>query len=235
RGAFTGAHQARKGKFELAHKGTLFLDEVGELSARVQVGLLRVLQEGELRRLGGEQDVKVDVRLVCATHRDLKREVDQGRFREDLWYRLSGVVLQVPPLRERVDDLPALVARFLEEQGRPELPVAADAWARLAAWRWPGNVRELRAEVVRWCVFAEGRVTLEDLSPELRGVRPASTPTTDGVRPLADVLADAEQQAVRAAWAATGGNISATARALAIDRNTVKRKLAALGLRRGPP
>ncbi len=231
-GAFTGAQARRRGLFELAHGGTLFLDEVGELSARVQVGLLRVLQEGELRRVGGEAPVRVDVRVVAATHRDLRARVASGAFREDLWFRLSGVVLEVPPLRERIEDLPELVARFLDEVHRPELPVTAEAWERLAAWRWPGNVRELRAEVVRWAVFAERRVGVEDLSPEIRGVAPTVRRSEGGaVRPLAEVVAEAEAGAVRAAWASTGGNVSATARALGIDRNTLKRKLADLGLR----
>jgi two-component system response regulator AtoC len=229
-GAFTGAVAARRGLFELAHGGTLFLDEVGELSPRVQVGLLRALQEGEVTRLGGERPVRVDVRVVTATHRDLRARVAAGAFREDLWFRLCGVTLEVPPLRERPEDLPALVARFLAEHGRPELPVAPAVWERLAAWRWPGNVRELRAEVVRWCVFADARVELADLSPELRGLPPA--PRGDGPGgTLAEVVAAAERGAVAAAWAATAGNVSAAARALGVDRNTLKRKLRAYGVR----
>jgi two-component system response regulator AtoC len=229
-GAFTGAQRARRGLFELAHGGTLFLDEVGELSPRVQVGLLRALQEGEVTRLGGEAPVKVDVRVLTATHRDLRARVTEGKFREDLWFRLCGVVLEVPPLRDRVGDLPALVARFLAEQGRPDLVVSPAAWARLAAWRWPGNVRELRAEVVRWCVFTERRVEVADLSPELQGTAPRPLPGgLDGT--LAEVVAAAERTAVGRAWEVTGGNVSAAARALDVDRNTLKRKLRALGLR----
>jgi transcriptional regulator of acetoin/glycerol metabolism len=140
------------------------------------------------------------------------------------------VVLEVPPLRDRVGDLPALVARFLAEQGRPDLVVSPAAWARLAAWRWPGTVRELRAEVVRWCVFTERRVEVADLSPELQGTAPRPLPGgLDGT--LAEVVAAAERTAVGRAWEVTGGNVSAAARALDVDRNTLKRKLRALGLR----
>ncbi|MEQ1572468.1 MAG: sigma 54-interacting transcriptional regulator [Myxococcota bacterium] len=229
-GAFTGAASRRRGLFELAHGGTLFLDEVGDLSPRVQVGLLRALQEGEIRRLGGESAVRVDVRVVAATHRDLRAAVRAGAFREDLYYRLCGATLTAPPLRDRPEDLPALVARFLDEAGRPGLPVRADAWDAALRYRWPGNVRELRAEVVRWTVFADREVTRATLSPELAGAGAPSTGAI-GVGTLAGAVEAAERAAVAAAWASTGGNVAATARVLDVDRNTVKRKLRAHGLR----
>jgi two-component system, NtrC family, response regulator AtoC len=229
-GAFTGAVARRRGLFELAHGGTLFLDEVGELSARVQVGLLRVLQDGEIRRLGGEKPIRVDVRLVAATHRDLRAAVRDGVFREDLWFRLCGAVLEVPALRERTEDLPALVQQFLDEVGRPGLVVSPEVWQRLVAWSWPGNVRELRAEIVRWSVFCDRRVGVPDLSFEAPTPAPQVRRDEGRIAPLAEVVARAEQDAIRAAWAVTGHNVSAAARGLGIDRNTLKRKLRRYGL-----
>jgi two-component system response regulator AtoC len=229
-GAFTGALSRRRGLFELAHGGTLFLDEVGELSPRVQVGLLRVLQEGELMRVGGEQTVRVDVRVVAASHRDLHKLVRSGSFREDLYFRLGGAVLETPPLRERIEDLPALVAQFLEERGRSDLQVTPSAWQALVAYRWPGNIRELRAEVIRWTIFADHQVTPADLSSELRGLPPSAGSERAGT--LAEALEKAEREVVAAAWTSTAGNVSATARTLGVDRNTAKRKLRRLGLLR---
>jgi len=238
RGAFTGASQRRKGLFELAHGGTLFLDELGEAGLKVQVRLLRVLEEGTLRRLGGEQEVKVDVRIVAATHRDLAGMVREGTFREDLYYRLKGAVLEVPPLRERIADLEALVVHFLDQQGgtRP-MPTRA-AWRAMQAYAWPGNVRELRAEVARWVVFCEDRVEPEDLSPEIQAASAGSSAFRRGVdiaprtlgkggvaRPLSEILEDVEQRVIASTLTRNEGNLSKTARELGIDRNTLKRKL----------
>ena len=237
-GAFTGAASRRRGLFELAHTGTLFLDEVAELEPRVQAHLLRVLQEGTLRRVGGEKPLRVDVRVVAATHRDLAAMVHDGRFREDLYYRLRGATLSVPPLRERVGDLPLLIAAFLSER-RKRLEVTPDALRVLQRYAWPGNVRELRSEVLRWTVFCDGRVRPSDLSPELAtssgralDVRPGGAGTPSAVLPLATVVERAEQTAIAAALAACRGTLAQTARALGIDRNTLKRKLKREG--RGP-
>ena len=251
RGAFTGASGRRRGLFEQADRGTLFLDEIGETSPRVQVMLLRVLQEGRLRRVGGEDEVSVDVRVVAATHRDLRVEVEQGRFREDLYYRLCGAQLELPPLRERGRDLELLVRHFLAELGVPSLWPSEAAWAALRAHRWPGNVRELRAEVVRWSVFCERSVELDDLSPPIRAAldavaREPATPrepslaagpvaASGPIRPLAEQVDATERRALLAALAACEGNLSAIARALAIDRNTLKRKLDKHGLRSSGP
>ncbi len=234
-GAFTGAVGERRGVFARAHGGTLFLDEVGELSPKVQVRLLRVLQEGTVRPVGSETSVPVDVRVVAATHRDLPAMVAKGDFRQDLWYRLRGATLEVPPLRDRPTDLPALVERFLAEAGRPGLTVEAPVWRALAAYGWPGNVRELRAEVVRWAVFCDTSVGLADLSVELRG-RPlvVRERTNDRVRPLQEQVQDVERAAIEAALVETGG-IRAAARALDIDRNTLRRKMRAYGLNAGSP
>jgi DNA-binding NtrC family response regulator len=223
-GAFTGAHQRRRGLFEMADGGTLFLDEVGEMPPRVQVMLLRVLQEGRFRRVGGEAPVVVDVRVVAATHRSLPEQVAAGTFREDLFYRLKGASVRVPPLRERGDDLPALVAHFLRERGRADLTLSRSAWAALRAHRWPGNVRELRSEVVRWTIFCDRTVEREDLSEELTQPEVPSTPIDGAVVPLRQRVQAVERQAIEHALAALGGNLSQAARALGIDRNTLKRK-----------
>jgi len=241
--AFTGANGRHRGLFEQAHGGTIFLDEVGELPPQVQAMLLRVLQEGTLRRVGGEKSIKVDVRIVAATHRDLTEMVKMGRFREDLYYRLRGATLRVPPLRERVSDIPAMVKAFLNEAttGRParKLPVAAAAMRQLAAYRWPGNVRELRSEVQRWAVFCDDIVDVEDLAPEIRAATDSAV-APDGelrksapaaaVQTLDAVVREAEARAIEAALRAHSGNLARTAKALSIERNTLKRKLRALGL-----
>jgi len=232
KGAFTGAAGLRRGLFESAHGGTLFLDEVGELPARVQVSLLRALQEGVIRRVGGERTVRVDVRVVAATHRDLRQLVATRAFREDLYYRLQGATLRVPPLRERPEDLEPLVTRFLSEAGRPELWPTREAWRALFRYAWPGNVRELRAEVLRWTVFCDSTVRLDDLSTEVRLGTPDAPPGRPSVAragPLAEAVEPVERAAIERALAACDGNLSRTARLLAVDRNTLKRKLARYG------
>jgi DNA-binding NtrC family response regulator len=232
KGAFTSADALRRGVFERANGGTLFLDEVGELPPKVQVHLLRVLEERAVRRVGGEASVPVDVRIVAASHRDLGALVEAGQFREDLYYRLNGARLEVPPLRDRGEDLEPLVEAFLAEVGRPRLAPAEGAWRLLRAYSWPGNVRELRAEVLRWSVFCDARVTAADLSPEIRGERRPPGATSPGrvelQETLAEAVGEAERRAVRAAMARAEGNVSRAARALGIDRNTLKRKLAAM-------
>jgi two-component system response regulator AtoC len=241
RGAFTGATQQRKGLFELAHGGTLFLDELGEAGSKVQVRLLRVLEEGKLRRLGGEREVHVDVRIVAATHRDLARMVQGGSFREDLYYRLKGAVLELPPLREHRADLEELVVHFLEQQGDARPMPTREAWRAMQAYAWPGNVRELRAEVARWLVFCDERVEFEDLSPEIQaalGTRatsgkksghaelmPRLTNARGALRALPELVEELETSAIEHALEQNVGNLAKTARDLGIDRNTLKRKL----------
>ena len=238
--AFTGAAGRHRGLFEQAAGGTIFLDEVGELPPHVQAMLLRVLQERTVRRVGGEHAVRVDVRVVAATHRDLEQMVRDGRFREDLYYRLRGAAVTLPPLRDRLTDLPAMIDAFLREttiRGRVrKLTVTPEAMRVLAAYAWPGNVRELRSEVHRWTVFCDGEVAPSDLAPEIRrgaaghALRPPPQPSH--ATTLAAAVLAAERAAIAAALASHAGNLSQTARALGIERNTLKRKLGKLGLPR---
>ncbi len=227
KGAFTGAAHRKRGLFELAHGGTLFLDEVGELSPRVQVNLLRVLQDGSLRRLGSETSIRVDVRIVAATHRDLLAMVREGSFREDLYYRLQGATLEVPALRNRIGDLKALVSHFLGELGS-SLRVTRECWTILQAYAWPGNVRELRGEVNRWHVFCDKWVRPEDLDTKFSGqslpVGTQAMPRAAAGR-LADAVAHAERQSIALAISEAKNNLSRAARILEIDRNTLKRKI----------
>ncbi|MCU0573470.1 MAG: sigma-54 dependent transcriptional regulator [Syntrophobacteraceae bacterium] len=184
RGSFTGAVSQRKGRFELAHGGTLFLDEISEMSTPLQVKLLRVLQEMEFERVGGAHTIKVDVRVVAASNRNLRTEVDQGRFRSDLFYRLNVVHVHVPPLRERVDDIPLLVNHFLAKcaQDRPRpLGIDPEALRCLIEYPWPGNVRELENVIERSVILCDGeRIMLRDLPPELRAPGPTSSSNDAG-------------------------------------------------------
>ena len=187
KGAFTGAVSVRRGKFELAHEGTLFLDEIGDMPAAMQAKLLRVLQEGELERVGGAETLKVDVRVLAATNKDLEQEIAAGRFREDLYYRLNVVQIHSPPLRERREDIPELVGAFLDEacrkNGKRPLQLSAEAVALLSGYDFPGNVRELRNLVERLAILCEGpviaRADAEDLLPRRKGAplpEPRSAP-----------------------------------------------------------
>jgi len=240
-GAFTGAGKRRRGLFEQAHGGTLFLDEVGEMSLRVQAHLLRVLQEGSLRPVGGESQVRVDVRVIAATHRNLADMVSQETFRKDLYYRLKGAWLEAPPLRKRREDLFLLIDHFLAETNSQSLRLTNKAKQALGRYHWPGNVRELRSEVTRWSVFCDRRVDLKDLAPEIIAAfqgEDVSAPgqletVSPGIRPLAEIVASVEKTAIAEALDFHGGNLSRTARALNIDRNTLKRKIGIYGLRVG--
>lgn len=231
KGAFTGAAGKRMGLFERADGGTLFLDEVGELSPRVQSSLLRVLQEGRLRRVGGESEISVNVRVIGATHRDLRAMVRSEKFREDLYYRLAGVRIEVPPLRERIEDLPSLIDTF---QGLDAPRLTSGARRALRRYRWPGNVRELRAEIRRWDVFCDDVVRESDLSEDVRGVRAPRIESADvssEVEPLAEAVLRLESECIALALDKHHGNIAKSARALQIDRNTLKRKMKRMGLR----
>ena len=234
RGAFTGAVRRKIGRFELAHSGTLFLDEVGEIPPAIQVKLLRVLQERRFERVGGEETLEVDVRLVSATNRDLARRVADGTFREDLYYRLAIVPLTLPPLRERPEDVETLARHFLEKHapriGRRVARFEPDALALLRRYRWPGNVRELENVVQQAMVFCEGeRVRAEDLPPALRDAPPA-LPVPTGDRSLTDILEDLEKQLVVAAYTKAAGVKAEAARLLGIKPSALYYKLEKYGI-----
>jgi formate hydrogenlyase transcriptional activator len=230
RGAFTGALQRRVGRFESADRSTLFLDEVSELPLEGQVKLLRVLQEQEIERVGGNRPIRVDVRLVAATNRDLEREVEAGRVRPDLFYRLNVLPIRVPPLRERRGDIPRLarhfVAHFQRKLGKPLTGIDAETMRRLQAHAWPGNVRELRNVIERACVLAIGPVITLD--------RPlAASPRVDDAEEGFTSLADHERAYLRRVLVHTKGRISGPRGAAAIldvHPNTLRSRLDRLGL-----
>ncbi len=228
RGAFTGADRRRAGYFEAAQGGTLFLDEIGELSPGAQVKLLHVLENHALVRLGGTEELAVDVRVVCATHRDLKALVEADQFRADLYFRISAFVVRIPPLRERGLEIKLLAldfARRLAEQlSRPAPQIAADAIELLTAYRWPGNVRELRNAIEHAFTMAEGgTLRAEHFATELKGgaqTRPAEAPSSRSR------LNDEERRAILSALAAEGGNQTRAASRLGMPRRTLVYKLA---------
>jgi len=228
RGAFTGADRPRVGLFEVATGGTLLLDEIGEMSLAMQAKLLRVLQEGEVRPVGGERSTKVDVRVIGATHRDLEAMVRDGRFREDLYYRLAVLVIPVPPLRERTEDLPALVEHFVRRwaQGR-KLRVTRDALAVLAAAPWPGNIRQLENELRRAMVLCDDVLDAEHLSPEL--LQPRRTGAATGLT-LRDQLDALERRLLMEALRRAGGNQTHAAKALGVSRFGLQKMAKRLGL-----
>jgi len=245
RGAFTGADARRIGKFEAAHGGTIFLDEIGDMAPATQAKVLRVLQERSFERVGGSEPIRVDVRVIAATHRDLAREVKQSRFREDLYYRLKVVELRIPALRERLEDLPALAARFLdqlaERLGRARKTLSPQALAALARYAWPGNVRELRNVIEQAAVLSSGE-TIETDDLRLDPQHTLGQPTASGDPAVgAEDLSfrDAKRRATESferaylmrALRAHGGNISRTAEAIGMVRQSLQQKIRELELR----
>ncbi len=231
KGAFTGAVKGKKGKFELAEGGTLFLDEIGEVPPNVQVKLLRVLQEREIERVGGEEVVKIDVRLVCATHRDLEAMVEQRKFREDLYYRIKVIPLRIPPLRERTEDILDLAEHFRvrsnERNGRSVARFSERAKERLLAYPWPGNVRELENMVEQAVVLAEGdAVDLEAMPEEVSGQR---GPQDVLQIPVGTTLAQTERELILETMRKAGGNKTKAAKMLGIGVRTLYRKLEEYG------
>jgi transcriptional regulator with PAS, ATPase and Fis domain len=233
RGAFSGADANKPGLFELAHQGTIFLDEVGELDARLQVKLLRVLDGAPYYRLGGVRKVSVDVRVVAATNRDLERAVAQGRFRSDLFHRLNQFTLHVPPLRVRPADIEPLARHFLAEHF-PDLELASSALATLRGYSWPGNIRELRNAVIQAGVMSQGgQITAQDfrLRPILSPLHSPSAGAGDygddseGPDDDSGSLEVMERRMIEEALAATGGHQQKAAERLGISRRTLSRKL----------
>lgn len=242
RGAFTDAKQAKEGLFELAHGGTLFLDEIAEMPGNLQSKLLRVLETKTFRRVGGTRDVRVEVRILAATNRDLFAEVKAGHFREDLYYRLSVVPLQVPPLRERREDIPGLLRVFLDhfnrEMGHAVHGVTPRAQERLVAYAWPGNVRELKNTVEQMVLMCAGDTIDEEDLPDTIRLRAPAPPSAaraeDLFRPgTVPTLEEVEGAAIAHALAETRGNRTRAAQLLGISRQTLRTKIERYGLDSG--
>jgi transcriptional regulator with GAF, ATPase, and Fis domain len=255
KGAFTGAHKDKVGRFELANGGTLFLDEIGDISLEVQTKLLRVLQEMTFERVGSSTPVKVDVRMIAATHQDLERLMREGKFREDLYYRLNVITLTMPPLRDRREDIPELAAHFLEtycrRAGKPITHIDDEALVALKSYAWPGNIRELENVIERAVVLADGpAIALEELPREVQEASQLDAPSArralasspgadrDDLLPESSWTAQheqAERDRLVRALAAAHGNKAQAARALGMPRSTLVSKLEKFGLapRRG--
>ena len=251
KGSFTGAMERRRGRFELADGGTLFLDEVGDLPMEVQIKLLRTLQERELERVGGNETIKVDVRVVSATNRNLEKMIEDGEFREDLYYRLNVFPINLPPLRDRLEDLPVLVnhfvTKFARQMGVPAAPATADALAKVREYNWPGNVRELENIVERAMILARGApLAAQHLDFGRRAMpaanqsgpvptvtaapAPATAATGDEGKSLAERLLDSERKEIVSAVEKSRGNIASAARTLGINRSTLYYRLRKHGL-----
>jgi DNA-binding NtrC family response regulator len=246
RGAFTGAVASKRGLFETANGGTMFLDEIGDMGPKMQAQLLRTLQDGEVRPVGGSEAIRVDVRLVCATNKDLDAEVKAGRFREDLYFRINVVTVHLPPLRERGEDVPILVAHFLNKLARRERRARAalspEALKLLSGYTWPGNVRELENAIERAVAVAKGNVVLpSDLPPEIGGGAgtaaalaagggaPAGVSEAGGLVADRPTLAELERRYIQLVLAEQGGNKKKAAEKLGIDRRTLYRALERTG------
>jgi DNA-binding NtrC family response regulator len=248
KGAYTGAETAKPGRFELAHGGTLFLDEIGEISLEMQVKLLRAVQEGEFERIGGIVTTEVDVRLITATNQDLRKRIEEGLFRDDLFYRLNVVHVHLPPLRERPDDIPLLVDHFLDKfnvrLGKEVKTLDKDTLAALTAYEWPGNIRELENVIERCVLFCDGDILkLEGLPAEVTKIKHSRIED----RPLfrADLesglkdqvkaaTANLERQLINKALEQTGRNVTRTARLLKISRKSLQTKMKDFKLRDDP-
>src|SRR5687767_355667 len=239
KGSFTGATERRIGRFELAHTGTLLLDEVGDLGPEAQAKLLRAIEAREIERVGGGQPIRVDVRIIAATNKDLSRAVSEGRFREDLFFRLNVIPLHVPPLRERPSDIPLLVRHFSAlhhaRTGQPPPRWTSEAVASLGRYRWPGNVRELANIVERLAILHVGAEVTEDA---IRGVlpvdrSPSAAPLPDPAaldRSLTDTLDEYERMLIARALSMAAGNVAEAARKLKTDRPNLYRRMRRLGL-----
>lgn len=231
KGAFTGADSLVKGRFELAHESSIFLDEIGEINQNVQIKILRVLQEKEFERVGGQETIKVDVRVIAATNRDLEKEVKKGTFREDLYYRLNVIHIHVPPLRERKEDIPLLVSKFIQEfskeNGKEITSIDSQAKSAIFNYDWPGNIRELRNCIESAVVICSGnQIKLEDLPPNISKV------TSDSLIniPSNVTLDEAEKIIILQTLAQNKNNKTKTAELLGIGRKTLHRKLEEYGV-----
>lgn len=231
KGAYTGAEKLQKGRFELSHGGTIFLDEIGEINQNVQIKILRVLQERKFERVGGEQTIEIDVRVVAATNRNLEDEVKEGRFREDLYYRLNVIHIHVPPLRERKEDIPLLISSFLnefnKENGKKIVGLNNAAKAAMNKYDWPGNIRELRNCMESAVVMCSGNeITLDDLPPQIA----KKSGGENILIPIGIPMDDAERIIIEQNLAWNKNNKTKTAEILGIGRKTLQRKLSEWGL-----
>lgn len=233
KGAFSGATASKPGKFELADKGTLFLDEIGDIPAAIQVKLLRVLQEREFERLGGTKTLKVDVRLIAATNRDLRAALEEGTFREDLYYRLNVVAIDIPPLREHKEDIPALVDFFLQkyakEIGRPAPKISPQALKLLIDFHWPGNIRELENVIQRAVTLSESPA-IEPADIQLDVAAAKASSSANHFLPPGMTLDQWEAEAIREALRRANGNKSQAARLLGLSRNALRYRLTQIGV-----
>jgi len=232
KGAFTGALQRKVGRLERADQGTLFLDEIGDLSAESQAKLLRAIETGEVDRIGATETIRVDVRILSATNKELDEAMESGEFRRDLFYRLNGVPLHVPPLRERPGDIPALAEHFLGKacalEGKSAKRLTPEALALLAEYRWPGNVRELRNLMERAAILVEGEeVGAEDLASWLEAASPSEE--SSGLR---GEIERREAEAIRKSLDQAGWNVTQAAAGLGIDRTNLHRKMRKYGIAR---
>ena len=235
RGAFTGAHARRRGKFETADGGTLFLDEIGDMSLKTQAKVLRALEEQAFERVGGRETLKVDVRVIAASNRDVVSLIAQGGFREDLFYRLNVIPIEVPPLRARQEDVPALVEHFIRvfcaENGKRLKTVAAPALTYFMTYEWPGNVRELRNMVERLVIMVPGdAIGAEDLPPPLRPKTDGALATPGDGKPLKEARDSFERAYILAELRAQEWNMTRTAERLGIERSHLYRKIRAYGI-----
>ena len=236
KGAFTGAGEKKLGKFELAHRGTLFLDEIADMSLKTQSKILRILQERQFERVGGNETINVDVRVVAATNKNLEELITQNQFRDDLYYRLNVIPIRVPPLRERLEDMPIMVAHFADQLAHTSTTsrksFSPEALEALSAYSWPGNVRELRNLVERLVIMSPGpQIQLEDIPEEYRAG--ARTPVRQAFSSanLKDAREEFEREFIAMKLEEHGGNISRTAQVIGISREALHRRIESLGLR----
>jgi two-component system nitrogen regulation response regulator NtrX len=237
KGAFTGAISRKEGRFDLADGSTLLLDEIGDMSLDTQAKLLRVLEESEFERLGGKVSIKVDVRVISSTNKDLAEEIKKGNFREDLYFRIAGIPVRVPPLRERKEDIPVLVDHFVkvfcEENNRPAREFSDDARARLMGYDWPGNVRELKNVVERLVIMTDEKIITGASLGALVSQSPArGAYGGSGARPLGDLVDDFERALIASELEKSGWNVSQAAAKLGIDRANLHRKMRRYGISR---
>ncbi len=236
KGAFTGATEKKRGKFDLAHEGTIFLDEVADMSLKAQAKVLRILQEKKYERVGGTKMIATDVRVLAATNKDLEREMEEGRFRQDLFYRLNVIPLRVPPLRDRKEDIPLLIKRFLKDfslkEREVEKTITADAQAVLMRHHWPGNVRELKNIVERLIIMTAGNVIAAGDIPPFMKKEQVVEPEINfaGINSYRDAKISFEKQYIAAKLKEFDGNISRTAEAIGLERSNLHRKIRAYSL-----